>query len=1123
MFSKLLPWLRCVVAGVLSLAATASLAQKTVDVGAGQAYSTIQSGINAAVDGDTVLVGPGTYYENINFNNKGITVTSSGGAPVTIIDGGSRRGSPTVSLSYESKSATVLSKFTIRGGGNSIFSGKGDGGVYVGGNFYAQNPVAPVIRDNIITGNYCHNIDIEFAVVAILNNEVSNVLQDRQGTQGNTYCSFGSGINLQGTQDYYSPGTSVIGNTIENNLTGSAINLWAAQNVLIMNNTIRNNVSPDPGSALISANSVGTVFVQNLVYGNTSTCGGAIAPEDGGLTAATPSILIANNTMVDNVTPSSSGGSECTRISQIYPGPYSYGSSGPGMVVLNNVISGSTPYPAVNCDWFNKPNLNDQPTFQNNILFNGGGPFFGSYCVDVSTQNNNLTGNPQFVSPSTGDYHLKSTSPGIDTGQNSVLQTFLAMTGRNLTADFDGNPRVQNATGSGCTIDMGAFESPGTISTCGTTETLQSSLNPSTYGLTVTFTAQLSSSAGAPTGTVQFNDGTTALSVQPISSSGASSYTTSALTVGTHSITAIYQPVGNFSAATAALSQVVNGSATSSNLVSSSNPSPVGQSITFTDTVNYSQTIQGANTGSVTFFDGGTALQTVSLRTVSAGSNVPYTASYATTSLSVGTHAITATLNPPNGFSPSSSSVSQVVSALASSSVLVATPATAPVGSPFTLSAKVAAAVGSATAPVPTGSVTFLVDGTSAASPVPVAGGNATLSVASLAGGRQSFSCRYSGDTIYAPSACNDVPVTVNAIATSMTVVSSANPSVALTPVTFTAQLSTGNQAQAGNKILLSIGSGVAVPLVTDATGKASYNTSGLTPGSYTVMGAFQATNSLLASTAALTQVVTSSPTGTTLGVAPSPGYQGQIVSITASVTALNGVVPGGLVTFFDAGVPIGTATLNPSGQAPLNTTSLTPGTHPLTAAYGATTSFSASTSPVVNEVILTSGFTIALSPGSIILPPGATGSAVVQLNSMGNFSGPLTLDYGTLPTYATASMNGPVVTLSAGGSGSSTLTLKTLLKAANELPPRPGFNERSILCATALLCFLPLGLLRRNRLTRLLSVAVLFITLQAVTGCSNTWYSANAVAVGTYQVAITATDVNHNRQTAVLTVTVTP
>jgi len=49
---------------------------------------TIQAGIDVAVGGDTVLVAPGTYVENIDFKGKAITVTSEQGADVTVIDGG---------------------------------------------------------------------------------------------------------------------------------------------------------------------------------------------------------------------------------------------------------------------------------------------------------------------------------------------------------------------------------------------------------------------------------------------------------------------------------------------------------------------------------------------------------------------------------------------------------------------------------------------------------------------------------------------------------------------------------------------------------------------------------------------------------------------------------------------------------------------------------------------------------------------------------------------------------------------------------------------------------------------------------------------------------------------------
>ena len=49
---------------------------------------TIQAAIDAAADGDTVLVAPGTYYEDINFHGKIITVTSEQGAAATVIDAG---------------------------------------------------------------------------------------------------------------------------------------------------------------------------------------------------------------------------------------------------------------------------------------------------------------------------------------------------------------------------------------------------------------------------------------------------------------------------------------------------------------------------------------------------------------------------------------------------------------------------------------------------------------------------------------------------------------------------------------------------------------------------------------------------------------------------------------------------------------------------------------------------------------------------------------------------------------------------------------------------------------------------------------------------------------------------
>jgi len=108
---------------------------------------------------------------------------------------------------------------------------------------------------------------------------------------------------------------------------------------------------------------------------------------------------------------------------------------------------------------------------------------------------------------------------------------------------------------------------------------INSSLNPSLTGNAVTFTVGVSSNAGSPSGTVAFMDGTVQLASVTLSG-GSATYTTSALGVGSHSITAVYSGDNTFGTMTsAALTQVVESFsiAPSSGSSSTATASPGGQ------------------------------------------------------------------------------------------------------------------------------------------------------------------------------------------------------------------------------------------------------------------------------------------------------------------------------------------------------------------------------------------------------------------------------------------------------------------------------------------------------------------------------------------------------------------
>jgi sugar lactone lactonase YvrE len=103
------------------------------------------------------------------------------------------------------------------------------------------------------------------------------------------------------------------------------------------------------------------------------------------------------------------------------------------------------------------------------------------------------------------------------------------------------------------TIHPGALA----ISPVATVTTITTSSSPATVGATVTFTATTTATTGVVSGTVNFSDGTTLLGTGTLNGSGVATFSTTALTLGTHSITAAFQTNTNFTASSATLTQVM--------------------------------------------------------------------------------------------------------------------------------------------------------------------------------------------------------------------------------------------------------------------------------------------------------------------------------------------------------------------------------------------------------------------------------------------------------------------------------------------------------------------------------------------------------------------------------------
>jgi parallel beta-helix repeat protein len=390
------------------------------------AYPTIGAALASASSGDTVLVCPGTYVENVNFGGKTLTLRSTDGPAVTIIDGNAT--DSVVAFVSGEGSTTTIEGFTIRNGRSGFdTSGFGDGG-----GIRIQN-ASPTIRGNIIVDNRACTgvgVSVSFGSPLIEHNTISN--NQQAGCSGGIG---GGGISVGGASN-----VRIFENTISGNVLTSAdgggISLFAAGQPVVERNIIVGNsvsgLSPcASGGGIVLFNQSDAVIAGNVIAGNSAGCGGGVywlVPS-----GATGPVL-TNNTIADNNSPQGSA---------ILADGFDAGA-----MIINNSIGAAPGQTAVFCGDFNDLN---PPIFRFNNVFSPAGLPYGGACTDQTGANGNISEDPQFVDPVSGDYHLQTTSPNVDAGDNSAPSL--------PAADIDGDARVVDANADGsAVVDIGADE-----------------------------------------------------------------------------------------------------------------------------------------------------------------------------------------------------------------------------------------------------------------------------------------------------------------------------------------------------------------------------------------------------------------------------------------------------------------------------------------------------------------------------------------------------------------------------------------------------------------------------------------------------------------------------------------
>jgi hypothetical protein len=324
------------------------------------------------------------------------------------------------------------------------------------------------------------------------------------------------------------------------------------------------------------------------------------------------------------------------------------------------------------------------------------------------------------------------------------------------------------------------------------------------------------------------------------------------------------------------------------------------------------------------------------------------------------------------------------------------------------------------------------------------------------------------------------------------------------------------------------------------SNGVATLKATMLAVGAHTITAQYSGDSNFHSSTSAvLNQLVNLASDSTALGSSVNPAAAGQSVTLSATISATtSGVtgVPTGNVTFYDGTTALGTVAVT-SGVAHLATSSLTVGTHSITAKYAGDANFATSTSSAVSQAVVAPDFSLGAKTNQVTVTAGQNAQYTLSVTPTYGYSAAITFSCpASLPSKVGCSFNPTSVSSTNGTYATTSLTLTTTAATTASLvaPSRPNSKPMEPTLLASLGGFGLFGLVfvgassKRNRRHMAILGIILLISMLALVGCGGSSSSNNnnngggtpGTPAGSYTISVTATGTGAGAPTHTMNVT---